>query len=574
MSGPDFATALALQVRAVVNLREENPYQFWVRHHKRESAGLLACSVLVMSRLGTRADGMLQHQGFHAAYNRDVLGISKVGPSRGFDKLDQLWEQLARYLAKDEGGELGRIAFFTVLEYTHLNYPGSQCLVRMSDRGRLHALFARYCDPEVQLDRSHLTGIFENDPPGFSVMFRRAYNRAAASSDLAREFWEIVDGEYAVWQAAPQQVERVKRTRADRKIAERGDRQIASVSTNVGNSPRDGQYSPDSRTTPPAEQSVGIGPVRPRVRPAPTHPAPLFSPTTRLVLVDPYRRPAELFVEVRVPAGGNVAIESAGPSDEGWVRLDGAIDAEMFDDGFARIFDGFRLSRDGASVLAFALGRRSWIETDVLKVDEPLRLVCGEEGAAQLGGLQAQAASFEQIAMEAEGLTCLSLTLRADVQRDKLPAVLSEVLSGSQSVVSLSSGLRLRSGEYLRHGPPLITFVHQTCERADVFIDEVLVGSAERDVPFRIPTDGLNPGRRTIRILDRTRTFVVCDRDDEETEAAEAPDSELGTLAAGHPPRLETSPIAEGYRTADLGRMNAVVVVGSEILLPYMRTGE
>ena len=358
--------------------------------------------------------------------------------------------------------------------------------------------------------------------------------------------------------------------RASRKTAGRGGQPTAGVSIDPA---RLASHSPNLRSTQPEAQAISPAPPRPRIRAASARTA-LPSATTRLVVVEPYRQPAELFVEVRVPTGGNAAIETVGQSDDGWARLEGAIDAEMFDGGFARVFQAFRLSREGASVVAFALDRRSWIETDVLKVDEPLRLVCGAESSAQLDGLRSQAVSFEQVAMEAEGLTCFSFTLPAEVERNDLPAVLSEALSGARSVVSLSSGLRLRSGSYLRHGPPLVTFVHQSCERADVLVDEVVVGSAERDVPFRIPIAGLVPGRHAVRILDRTRTFVICNTDDEEREAAEAPDSELGTVAARHPPRLETSPVAEGYRTADLGRMNAVVVVGSEILLPYKRAAE
>ena len=166
MSGGDFAKALALQVRAVVNLGLDNPYQFWARHPKRATTGLLACAVLVMSRLGIGADGTLQHQGFHAAYNRDVLGLLSTDPSRGFKEQNQLWEQFAEYLAKDEGGALGWIRFFRLIEYRNLNYPASQCLVRMSDRAQLQSLFARHCDPEMQqLDRSQIVDVFDNDRP-------------------------------------------------------------------------------------------------------------------------------------------------------------------------------------------------------------------------------------------------------------------------------------------------------------------------------------------------------------------------------------------------------------------------
>jgi hypothetical protein len=129
----------------------------------------------------------------------------------------------------------------------------------------------------------------------------------------------------------------------------------------------------------------------------------------------------------------------------------------------------------------------------------------------------------------------------------------------------------------LAEGPPDIIFIHPTEESLDVYLDGRPIGRAIREAAFKLRVDGLSSDRHVVHVGDRARSFVIASEDDEECEAQNASvelDSDLGTIVARHPPRMETSDHAEAMKTKELGRLNAVVVVGADLLLPYSRAAQ
>jgi hypothetical protein len=524
---------------------------------------LLASEVLVMSRLGTSADGVLKHQGFHVAFNKDVLALEGTAHIPGLRELDELWNRFEKYLRQNERGALGSIAFFEVIKYTHINYPASQCVVRVSDRRRLHGLFRRHFDPGRSLGRDELMQLFDADTTGLSVMFRRAYEQLDDYPDLAQAFWSIVEGEYAVWRAEPEQVIRIARD-----SARNSEGRYVGRLRSISNAASAAAYVSGAFASGPAEQEVPA-----RIRAMKGLPSIPLLPS-RIVLVEPYRRPAALFAEVREATDKTLAVKPAETEISGWTRLLDPIDAEMLEEGFERFLGGFRIRQAGRAVVIFELGDRAWVESNMLKINVPLRLVCSVEYAQRFSSLRSLATTFAELAIDAPGLCCFAITLSVGVSRDDLPPALSDALSTARTKISFVSGLRLRNGMFLEEGPPLILFAHQEEERATVFLNDAPVGIAERDIPYRLPADVGHPGRQVVRILDHARAFFSCDAAAEEHAAADAPESGLGFVAASHPPRLETRLDAEELRIEDLSKMGAVVVVGAEVLLPYKRTIE
>jgi len=569
ISGAELTSRLRGMVGHLINPAKQDPYAYWARRSPRLSTALLACSVLIMSRLGSDASGYIQHRGFHERYNLEVLGVEGPDGVPTIRRQDELWQRFAAYLSDDEHGQLGLLTFISLLKYVHLNYPASQCLVRMTDRRRLHGLFNEFLDPANDLDKSIVVQLLNERAAGLTLMLQRAISHLGSDDELSKQMWQIIKGEYEVWRTAPEQIAR--RTLQRRRGAA-----------------RDGQYHPGNGAphlapnfgrsgsrTDDISSSAGDAPfsIPSRIRSVRPRPS-LRIVESRLALVEPYRSAATLQVEFRSGAESDFA-DFGQPVEEGWVRLMDPIGEGDFCAGFERILGLARLRQYGRTFCAFARSDYGWIETEKLTYHEPMRLVYDADASADIADFVGTSLGSQSIEMADSALRCVSIVLSPAVPVTDLPASISEVLGDSITILRLTSGLRLRNGRYLREGPPDAVFVHPTADSLGVYLDDSHVGTAVRERPFKL-TESLDiPGKHLVRIGDRTRSFVIATELEEECEAEGASldlDTDLGTIVARYPPRLETSLHAEAMKTRELGQLNAVVVVGGDLLLPYSRT--
>src|ERR1700694_398728 len=560
MTGEARTKRLCAAVGSLINPAKQDPYVFWARRDPRLSAGLLACAVLVVSRLGSDASGQVQHTGFHAQYNRQVLGEESSDNVPAIGRQDQLWKRFAMYLDSDLGGHLGRLTFVPLLKYVHLNYPASQCLVRMTDRKRLQELFHEAFDPARNIDRDIVVRLLNERAAGLTLMLQRAVLHLGQHDDLSKQLWQIIEGEYEVWRAAPEQVAR--RILRRRQSAPREDQSL------VGQTAIASQTEP-VHLVPDAPEATE--PIRPPIRSTITRPQ-LEMVESRLVLVAPYRAPANIYAEVKSVTGADLS-SLGSRSVEGWVRLPEEVGLDDFCDGFDRIVHSYRLRQYGRSLCVFGKADYGWIETKKFAPNIPLRIVYIEEVASDVHALINASPQHYPIEMADPGLCCISLTPKAGTIREDLPTSIADILSESVIEIRLVAGLRLRSGVYIALGPPHIVFVHPTEESLDLYLDGQRVGLAIREVPFKLPSDVCSPGRHVICLGGRERSFSIADGSEEQVEAKNAAirDIGLGTIVARNPARMETSVQAEAMKTKELGRLNAVVIVGADLLLPYSR---
>jgi hypothetical protein len=517
---------------------------WWAEREVRECVALLAASVLIMSRQGLTEGGQIDQYGYYTKYNSQVLQQRSSAAPSGFDLQKRLWRRLEAYLNVELDGALGRIVFLRVLEYTHLNFPASQCLIRALDRRRLHELFRRYCDPKTQLSRERFGAIIAQTDAGLSRGFLRVARQVATQNDLAEEFWTIIVDEYTAWQHDPlDSIVRISGSSAVHKAvtgpalaSKTFDRGLVQSASTRGEVP---------------EQRV-------------PKPVTRIESRSRLVLTG-YPGPCvQLSLEGLIRGG-----ESAALCD--WSSIGGYLTGEEFREGFRRESKGF-VFRVGPHDRAY-FGREGtqWVELFRLPSQVgDMCVLCVEELADDLGtDLETHGYDVKTLTLTKmlSGLRGYVFTFAPVAKTHASPDMAGTLLVGETSRLELVSGLRLKDGRFVRGGAPRVLLRDPNSIQTDVLLDGVVIGCAIVGTPFALPSD-LTDGEHVVEALSLRRRFVVAPSDDD-GKPQDAPS--LGFVISRHPAAMRTDASAEDLKIDELARNNAAVLVGCDLLLPYRR---
>jgi hypothetical protein len=165
-------------------------------------AGLAFC-VLAASRMETdQAAGVASHN-YYTQLNRLLGRNDRAGAPRGFETLDDAWQDLAIWLDRDCAGSRGSSTIRTrKMAGKHVGYPLSQCLLRACDRRRLPDFFrSAGLQPTTKISSSRLFTLLRAWAAQPSCgLTARARNAIANAEDIdVHEIAETVARELAVW---------------------------------------------------------------------------------------------------------------------------------------------------------------------------------------------------------------------------------------------------------------------------------------------------------------------------------------------------------------------------------------
>lgn len=535
MDGPQFEAELIGAIREAYNRRDA--VGWWTTRSARERVAILACSVLVMSKMPPDGDD----HGFYARYRSEVF--PDLRPERviqQFAAQRQWWQDLEHYFNEEHAEALGRLVFPFTIEWPHQKYPASQCILRGKDRRSLHVFFAKL-HPSQELTRERFLAQWRPTPQD-TVALERAVKQMRVPGTVADVIWEIFEGEYEVWKQSPEARQRAeaRRQRALGATAQRTLRGGLRLGVRSGES---------------------SGSPRARIR---------------LVLQRGAPAPAPARYVLRVHATGPQLDDPFGsaPLADGWYRVPGVtLGTDEFLGGFDLEVDGLHLRSQPRYAAVFEETPSGLVSTDALPIGRRCVLLFADDNEQEVRAFVSENADdLAQLTLgdELEGLTALSITLRA-VPPGDVPGALEHCVRRSGAELSVRSGLRLRDGTYLYGAPPVVTFNHESIEAAELLIDGQAQGELRRAVPFALPST-LEPGLHTVTILDRTREFRVADRNEENANQPDLMnDDDLGFITRLRPPLMGTSRDAMSMKTKELAAMNAVVIVGAGFYLPYDR---
>lgn len=165
-------------------------------------AGLALC-VLAASRMEQDAEARVASHNYYTQLNRILGRPDRAGAPPGFDTLGAAWQDLARWLDDDCGGDRGSSTIRTSDRTgRHIGYPLSQTLLRACDRRRLPDFFSvagLAPGTDISPDRLFvLLRAWAAQPScGFTARARRAIS---AAEDVDREeIAETVARELSAW---------------------------------------------------------------------------------------------------------------------------------------------------------------------------------------------------------------------------------------------------------------------------------------------------------------------------------------------------------------------------------------
>jgi hypothetical protein len=538
-------TALRTLARPISGSRDR--FLWWAERHARECVALLAASVLVMSRQGIMEDGGVDQSGYYSRYSQQVLQLESNAAPSGFDFQKILWRRLESYLNSELDGALGRIVFLRVLEYAHLNFSASQCLIRALDKRRLRDLFRRHCNSRTELSRKHFSQIIAVNDGGLSRGFLRVARQVATQSDLAEEFWNIIVDEYSAWQRNPDEtIARETSSAAVHRVIVRDDYAIQKS----GRTPAPSMGNTEIATTVPAPKVVR------RVE-----------SESRLVLTGYPGSPVQLFVEGLIHSSG-------APEQADWKTVGAYLTGDNFRDGFRRESDRCIFRFGPHEQAYFESQGPMWIQLSTPPAEpKDLCVLCVDEispefrEALERHGKDVRSLTLARALCGLSGFafTFVPNTRAPEADEESRAVLVDEVVS-----IELASGLRLRDGRFMENGPPFIVVRDPKVSEAQLLLDGTPVGSVAIGEPFRLPADRCGPGRHVVEALSKRRVFAIASAD----EVVPFDDaSSLGYVISRHPAMMRTDPKAEDLRIEELAVKNAAVLVGGDLLLPYRRAG-
>lgn len=534
--GDTFAAGVMQSVRDLY--RGRGGFGWWRDRLPRERAGLLACSVLTMASLSIEDE-----RGFYSHYYRDVLNSDMAKGSQEFGVQSMWWDELQTYLNETRQGELGRLVFLEVVKLTHLNYPASQSILRGVDRLWLWEFFSRWiADPSITLTRARFLATWKPGAVAEPVGIRRMGAKLIGEDESASLIWEIFAGEFEAWRLDPVQQEKIARRRLRRDGRPSALRREAIA------------LSESSRLD---DDLVGVNYGRTRYS--------LYRPLL------PAGLPYTLRMEALLPTD----VESGFPElDDGWVRLpEQTVNASQFLAGYTVKLNNISFRVRSSEIACFPDDSSGLRSVDTFPVGKRITLLFNELSEADYADF------FDECLLERAdllldgrlaGLRAISGTLDAAVSEEDLPDNLRQLFVRPNFDLGFRLGLRLRDGRYLQGAPPMVHFIHPARTTAPLRIDNQDAGLVRRGLT-ELPAD-LPPGLRTISVLDRERTFRIAFPDEVEAQSYDLHDNEGGFLVRARPPLIRSSFTACSIRTSELEGMNAVVVQGADVLLPYTRT--
>lgn len=531
-----FAAGVMKSVRDLY--RGRGGFGWWRDRLPRERAGLLACSVLSMAALGVEDE-----RGFYHQYYRDVLNSDLGKGTQEFGVQSMWWDELQTYLNETRRGQLGRLVFLEVLKLAHLNYPASQSILRGVDRLWLWEFFSRWIsDPSITLTRVRFLATWRPGAVAEPVGIKRMGAKLKGEDESAGLIWEIFAGEFEAWRLDPVQQEKIARRRLRRDARPSALRRGAIV------------LSENTRLD---DEPVGVD-----------------HGSTRYSLYRPLL-PAGLPYELRLEALLPTDVESGFPElDDGWVRLpEQTVNASQFLAGFTLKLNNISFRIRPSEIACFTDDSSGLRSVDAFPVGKRVTVLFDESSEADYADFfDAYISERADLVLEGrlEGLRAISGSLDAAVLTDDLPDALRRLFVRPNFDLGLRLGLRLRDGRYLRGAPPMVHFIHPVRTTAPLRIDNQDAGFVRRGLT-KLPAE-LPPGLHTVSVLDRERTFRISFPDEVEAQAYDLHDNEGGFLVRARPPLIQPSFAACSIRTGELEGMNAVVIQGADMLLPYTRT--
>jgi hypothetical protein len=163
---------------------------------------LLALCVLAASRMARDAESGIETTAFYPQLNPLLNRPQFGGMPRGFEQVDDLWTDLARWLDNDLGGARGKSTAATHRFFKHIGWPISQCLLREADRRRLTEFFrAVGLEPHAEIESSPLWTLFLNWARAGSRLSDQGLRVIRnARTEVADQIAEIIKREFDVWE--------------------------------------------------------------------------------------------------------------------------------------------------------------------------------------------------------------------------------------------------------------------------------------------------------------------------------------------------------------------------------------
>jgi hypothetical protein len=163
---------------------------------------LLALCVLAASRMARDPLKGITRTAYYPQLNPLLQRPQFEGMPPGFDQVDDLWNDLRRWLDEDLESARGTSTASTHPFFTHIGWPISQCLLREADRRRLTEFFRSVgLEPHAEIESTQLWTLFLNwarEGCGLSDQALRVVH--TARPEVAEQISEIIKREFDVWE--------------------------------------------------------------------------------------------------------------------------------------------------------------------------------------------------------------------------------------------------------------------------------------------------------------------------------------------------------------------------------------